>query len=275
MKINLGSSFMIPAAVLALTLTLVPAAAPDVWDKKTNVQFREPVEFPGGVVVPAGGYVMRLMDSLSNRHIVQVLNADQDHVYATILALAAQRSEAAEKTIITFYETPRGDPQFIHKWFYPGDTIGQEFPYPRGRTHYIARANTISGPAGDTDQESDAPTAAMAEGTKAPENTASPSEARQAAEPAPDPEAEPSPSATAIPASEPQAEPEPSPVLGQQGEPAAAAESRPAAGETLPQTASIVPEVALAGGLFIFTALVLAITRRVALRNGAEPPEGW
>ena len=60
MKINLGSSFMIPAAVLALTLTLVPAAAPDVWNKKTNVQFAEPVEFPGGVVVPAGGYVMRL-----------------------------------------------------------------------------------------------------------------------------------------------------------------------------------------------------------------------
>ena len=144
MRINPGSSFPIPAAVLALTLILAPAAAPDVWDKKTNVKFGEPVEFPGGVVVPPGGYVMKLLDSLSNRHVVQVMNADQNHVYATVFAIPTQRSEPADKTIITFYETPRGEPLFVHKWFYPGDTVGQEFPYPRGRTRYIARATTLS-----------------------------------------------------------------------------------------------------------------------------------
>lgn len=275
MKINLGSNFAIPAAVLALTLTLVPAAAPDVWNKQTNVRFGEPVELPGGVVVPAGDYVMKLADSLSNRHIVQVLNANQNQVYATVLTIPTQRSEPAEKTIITFYETPRGDPQFIHKWFYPGDISGQEFPYPRGRTRYIARASTFSGPAANTDQDG-ATTEAMPEETKALENTASASEARATLEPSPDPDAAPSPSATPEPASEPaQAEPAPSPAIGQPTEPATAAESKPAAGEKLPETASIVPQVALAGGLFILTALVLAITRRVALRKGVEPPEEW
>jgi hypothetical protein len=46
-------------------------------------------------------------------------------------------------------------------------------------------------------------------------------------------------------------------------EPAAAPETQPAAGAQLPETASIAPELALAGGLFVLMALVLAGARRV------------
>jgi hypothetical protein len=274
MRINRGSRFAIPAAVLLLTLTLVPAAAPDVWNKHTNVHFGEPVEFPGGVVVPAGDYVMKLADSPSNRNIVQVLNQDQNRVYATVLTIPTQRSEPAEKTIITFYETPGGDPQYVHKWFYPGDTRGQEFPYPKGRTSYIAQASSLSGPAADTDQQTDAATSAAPVETKAPEGAETSSESAAPIESAPEPEAAPSPSAPAEQTPEPaQAEPEQGSAAGQMK--TETMESKPADESKLPATASIVPEVALAGGLFLLTALVLAVTRRVALRRGVEPPEEW
>jgi hypothetical protein len=59
----------------------------DDWNKKTVVTFSQPIEIPGGVVLPAGAYIFKLLDSSSNRHIVQIFNQDQTHIYATILAI--------------------------------------------------------------------------------------------------------------------------------------------------------------------------------------------
>jgi hypothetical protein len=129
------SLLLIPAFFL---LTLTPAAHSDVWNKKTIVTFGEPVELPGRVVLQPGTYVMKLFDSPANRHIVQVFNARENHVYATVHTVAKYREEPAGKTIITFYETPKDMPQFIRAWFYPGDTIGQEFVYSKERQLYIA-----------------------------------------------------------------------------------------------------------------------------------------
>lgn len=125
----------------ALAFLLVPAASADVWDKKTNVTFREPVEFPGGTVLAPGNYVLKLLNSATDRHIVQVYNQDQDRMLAMVMAIPAQRIEPADRTIITFYETPQDRPAFIHTWFYPGDTVGQEFPYPKNRVRYAAASS--------------------------------------------------------------------------------------------------------------------------------------
>jgi hypothetical protein len=105
------------------------------------VTFAAPVEIPGGGAqrLPAGTYVFRLMDSLYNRHIVQILDADESHIYATILAIPNERLRATNETVITFGERPAGEPQAIKAWFYPGDTIGQEFVYPRQRAVELAR----------------------------------------------------------------------------------------------------------------------------------------
>ena len=52
----------------------------DEWNKKTVLTFSQPVEIPGHVL-PAGTYMFKLADTLGDRHIVQVFNADgsQDH----------------------------------------------------------------------------------------------------------------------------------------------------------------------------------------------------
>ena len=62
-----------------------------------------------------------LLDSLSDRHIVQVFNKDESHIYATILAIPNYRLRATDKTVMTFAERAEGDPQAIRAWFYPGD----------------------------------------------------------------------------------------------------------------------------------------------------------
>ncbi|HEX2490469.1 MAG TPA: hypothetical protein VHR27_13745, partial [Blastocatellia bacterium] len=66
----LASIFCLSLAALAFS-TSVKA---DAWNKKTIVTFSQPVEIPGGIVLPAGTYVIKLLDSASNRHIVQIFN---------------------------------------------------------------------------------------------------------------------------------------------------------------------------------------------------------
>jgi len=121
----------------AAILTSFPVLG-DEWNKKTILTFSQPVEVPG-MVLPAGQYVFKLADSASNRHIVQIFNAEEDQIYATILAIPHYRIEAPEETIILFEEGRADQPQAIHAWFYPGQTIGQEFVYPKSRALELAR----------------------------------------------------------------------------------------------------------------------------------------
>ena len=119
-------------------IAFVMTAGADVWNRKTIVNFPEAVEVPGNVTLPAGTYVMKLADSSSNRHIVQFFSERENKVYATVLAIPKYRMDPADDTIITFYETPKGTPSFIRTWYYPGDTVGQEFVYSKERREYIA-----------------------------------------------------------------------------------------------------------------------------------------
>ncbi len=136
------------AAVCALglmvlcTVAVSIASAQTTWDKKTTVTFATPVEIPGvgTPVLPPGTYVFKLLDSSSDRHIVQIFNEDGSHMYATILALPNRRLKATDKTVITFAERAAGNPQAIKAWFYPGDTSGQEFVYSKTKAIALAAA---------------------------------------------------------------------------------------------------------------------------------------
>jgi hypothetical protein len=126
-------------------MMLSGTASAQRWDKKTTVTFNVPVEIPGvgAQVLPAGTYVFRLLDSLSDRNIVQVFNKDENHVYATILAIPNYRLRATDKTVMTFAERAAGDPQAIRAWFYPGDNWGQEFVYPKRKAVELARITRL------------------------------------------------------------------------------------------------------------------------------------
>ena len=286
------------AVSAVLAASFVTAVKADVWNKKTIVTFSEAVELPGKVVVPAGEYVFKLADSMSNRHIVQVMNKDEDKVFATILAIPRQRQQPADKTVMTFYETPKDQPVFIRTWFYPGETIGQEFAYPKERASHIAKlskTNVPLAPSEDsgeiaslitpTDEEiavaqeqsrvtEQTRTETTTEQTRTEQATAEQTRTERAAavEPAPAPEPTPAP--------EPAPAPEPSQEVAAQPQQAAEehraeavaqdtqADSTRRAGQIndmpdeLPSTASGLPLLALSGVLFMSAAGMVRRQRR-------------
>lgn len=121
-----------------LTIPYPPAVKADAWDKRTELTFSAPVELPGVVLSP-GTYVFKLLESPSDRNIVQVFSKDETKLYATILAIPDYRLTPASKTIVRFEERPAGTPEAIKEWFYPGDEYGEEFAYPRSRAVQLAK----------------------------------------------------------------------------------------------------------------------------------------
>jgi hypothetical protein len=138
----------VTATVFGLALmgaVFSPAAKADEWNRKTVMTFSAPVEIPGvhlkgWGVLPAGTYVFKILDSQSNRHIVQIFNQDETVVYATILAIPNYRLTATGKTVVTFRERPAGEPEALRAWFYPGRQWGEEFVYPKAKAIELAKA---------------------------------------------------------------------------------------------------------------------------------------
>jgi hypothetical protein len=138
---KLFKTLSIVLCVLVACAFLVPAAGADGWNKRTTVTFSGPVEVPGvgAQVLPAGTYLFKLMDSPSDRNIVQIFNEDGTHLYTTILAIPNYRLRVTDKTVMTFRERAEGQPEAIRAWFYPGANWGQEFVYPKARAIELAK----------------------------------------------------------------------------------------------------------------------------------------
>jgi len=151
-----------------LGLVAAPKAKADEWNHKTVITFTEPVEVPGvgQHLLPAGTYVFKLLNSPSDRHIVQIFSQDETHVFTTILAIANYRLKATDKTVITFRERPAGEPEALKAWFYPGHTWGENFVYEKTRAIQLAKEtneSVLSTPAVLADAPVDVLTAAPIE----------------------------------------------------------------------------------------------------------------
>jgi hypothetical protein len=136
-------------SVALVGAALTPAARADAYDEKTIVTFSGPVEIPGvhlkgWGVLPAGTYVFKLVDSQSDRHIVQIFSADEKTVYATILAIPNYRLRVTGKTVMTFRERPAGQPEALRAWFYPGKAWGEEFVYHKSVAVELARSENTT-----------------------------------------------------------------------------------------------------------------------------------
>jgi LPXTG-motif cell wall-anchored protein len=220
-------------ATLAITgialigTSFVPKAHADAWDKMTIVTVHEPI-IAGNKVLDPGTYVWRLMDSQSDRHIVQIFDKDQQHLQTTILAIPDYRLQPTGKTQFAFWETPAGVPKAVKDWFYPGDNYGQEFPYPKKLVAQLASAAPVPIP----------------NNYREPEPVPEPQPAAQ-----PQPEPQPAPQ----PAPEPQAPPQSQtvqPVPVQQP-------------QALPHTGSFNPLIGLLGLMSLsFAGLLTLATRR-------------
>ena len=138
---------------------LFPAGAnADVRDKKTVMTINEPVKIPGAnVVLPAGTYVLKVLQTANTRNIIQVFNDKENKVYATVLAIPNYRLKATDNHEFAFWETPAGQATALRSWFYPGDTYGVEFAYPKKAATEIAHSSNQNVPTvySDSDKPSD------------------------------------------------------------------------------------------------------------------------
>jgi hypothetical protein len=135
-------------------LALSPGAKADPWNQKTVITFSGPVEIPGQIL-PAGTYVFKLHSSPSDRHIVQVFNKEENHIFGTFLAIPDYRLRPASEPVIKFHERAEGQPQAIKAWFYPGRNYGHEFVYPKNTALALAAANNTPVPSMPTELTSD------------------------------------------------------------------------------------------------------------------------
>jgi hypothetical protein len=134
--------------VALMGAVLAPGAKADDWNRKTVMTFSGPVEIPGvhlvgWGVLPAGTYVFKILNSQSDRHIVQIFSQDEKTIYATILAIPNYRLKATDKTVVTFRERPAGEPEALRAWFYPGRNWGEEFVYPKAQAIALAKQTNV------------------------------------------------------------------------------------------------------------------------------------
>ncbi len=233
MKNRFRSFYIGALAVAGLGLigtSFVPRAKADAWDKMTVVTVNERI-IAGNKVLEPGTYVWKLLDSPSDRYVVQIFDQDQRHLEETILAIPNERLEPTGKSQFAFWETPAGVPKAVRAWFYPGDNFGQEFPYPKKLVAQLASAVPIPVPVA----------------YKEPEPAPAPTPQPEAAPPQPVPAPEPQP------APAPQAPPAPPPPVASQPAPAA-----------LPHTASMNPLIGLLGLASLSLAGMLALSSKKA-----------
>lgn len=151
-------TFVLASCVGLFGASLAPTLHADEWNKRTILTVNEPIQVPGKTLEP-GQYVMKLLDSPSDRHVVQIFDRNEQHLITTVLAIPNYRLQPTGKTQFTFWETPAGQAKALRSWFYPGDNFGQEFAYPKNEAMQIASATNQNVPTTYATSESDLTTA--------------------------------------------------------------------------------------------------------------------
>ena len=249
----------VASAVLALPLS---TAAQGPVNQDTFFTFSQDVELPNKTL-PAGKYLFQLADSPSNRHIVKVMSADRKEIHATLLAIPFYSNERpSSDPQVRFMETPASGTNgtsaaagtnAIKIWFYPGNSVGHEFIYPRSQAMRIASrtGSSVLTTKSETEVAASVADADLSRVDRAGTDAAVSIEARTETTPAATPE----PEATARATQPPQVTETPRPTTAPvdttaQSTPARApmpARDTDTARTDLPNTASVLPLLALIG----------------------------
>ena len=148
-------------------------AKADEHDKFTKITVNEPVRLPGITLQP-GNYTLRLLEDGANRHVVKVSDENGKGL-AVILAMNNYRLYPKDKTVLTYWEVPAGQPRPIRAWFWPGDNYGQEFAYPKTEADQIASYQHQNVPnVPDNTKESDLTTAELHQTDNTPYDAGTP-----------------------------------------------------------------------------------------------------
>ena len=134
------TKMMLPSfcgVLLLASLYAVPVTAQPL-DKRVLFTFSAPVSLPGRTL-PPGQYLFRIPDLTSSRNLVQVLSADGTKSYGVFFAIPARRLVVPDKPEVRFMETSANMTYAIRTWWYPGDSTGFEFIYPKDQARLLAQ----------------------------------------------------------------------------------------------------------------------------------------
>ena len=140
---NIKKAFKVSGFLLTF-LIMLPAARADEKNEAIEITFSQPVQIPGRVL-PAGTYWFVLPDDITQHHQVRIFDAGRTVLYVTLFTIDADRLKPTGKTAVTLAQRGPAEPQAILSWFYPGNTIGHEFLYPKQVQKELAKdkQNTI------------------------------------------------------------------------------------------------------------------------------------
>ena len=214
----------------ALSLLVAGVAGAQYEMTKSTLAISDRVEVPGAILEP-GTYLIRVADVQANRNVVVFQSPDGTKTYATAIATPHRGAREPANSEFVFYPTAAGETRVLRSWWAHGDVNGQDFVYSADRAAALRKT---------TREEVPVATADMVPAT--------------APEPAP------------VPAPAPVVASAPPPPAPAPAETTASNETmtRSSGSETLPQTASPYPSIAVLGLAFLAGALVLRHRREAA-----------
>jgi hypothetical protein len=188
------------------------------------------------------------MDSDSNRHIVKVMSEDRKDLLATLMAIPFYSNDRpSDEPQVRFLETPAqaggAQTNAIKIWFYPGNSTGHEFIYPRSQAMKIAARTGESVLTTKTEEESSELTRVDRNGVDTEANVTAQASPENAQQPAPEPAREPVGAITGTNPETPARVEEPAPAPAPETAPAPERAER----RDLPRTAGELPLLALIG----------------------------
>ncbi len=140
--ISWGAGILAAALVMATASGRIHAQIGTTTHKRTFLTFSGAVQVPGATL-PAGTYVFRLATP-DDQMVWQVLDASERHVLASFFYVSTgdrttqEQNRANGKPVVRFYETPRGVMPALKVLYYPWDSVGYVFLYPKSQATELA-----------------------------------------------------------------------------------------------------------------------------------------
>lgn len=107
--------------------------------QKTYFTTNAPVRLPSNVILPAGTYLMTLVDPSGNvRNLVRVLSADGSKVYGTFFGMPQYVKQPSDMVQLLFGEAAEGQVEPLQAWYYPGRAYALTFKTPEIRREALS-----------------------------------------------------------------------------------------------------------------------------------------
>jgi hypothetical protein len=128
-RTSLRLAVLLTGVAFVFFLTATPTVVADEWNLETKITPDHQIEVPGAVLDANTTYRIALLDSPSERKVVQLYDADRTHLLTQFIAISDEKLRPVDDTTFEFMEVPAGHPVPVQAWFYPGRRIGLEFLY--------------------------------------------------------------------------------------------------------------------------------------------------